>query len=876
MDSGPRAGFFARLLSHVTFGVLAALSLGFTAQVCFAVLTNVDKPFSSFAHTEEGFVNPTSLGVWGAEQAGLRAWDRIVAVDGEVVFGGEMIRSEALSGAVPRDVVYEVEGLEGERRFHIVPSRIFTPSDLIKSHASQALLGLAFVVIALLLYFLRPGTLEAWSFFAFFASVGVCMAAVVNETMIWRFPPLYHYVAPFMSLFGLVLVGALSKAFTWRKEHDPAGVVLRRAMWGIAIGATLVSAALAFAYDRARGDIHSFIVVDKVLYAWLATGTFIGLGALIITYRRGRSPRRRARIRQILWAIPVGAGIPSLNLLFGTLFDESTISFLWTGFVIVLPLSTADAIVRHDLLHLNITARRLVGGITVAALMGMGLGFVLWAAANFLNLNDAAGTVALAALLFAVAAPVTHRVQSYVESLLRSRRYDARRLLADFTARASTARHLPQLVHVLGDTLRRSVEPSRFELFRLDPGDNVLHRELGSDAIPLVINDAIAGLLKRADCSIFDDEQPPPAGLGEAALALRLAVAGQPVGLLVLHDRGDELAYEGPDVAFVESLAGPLAAALVSAWAYEEIEALNQDLERRVMERTAELEEKNHELAELNRRKDELVATVSHDFRSPLATIRQNVQTMLRDLTHMDAEDLKDFLEGVGRQEARLTSMCESLLDLARLKETGRVYTEEVLVDEQIEGVLEGFRLRADRTGVALSLEVDPDAPLRIAADPPRLGQVIQNLVDNAIKFSPRDGAVRVRLSRAATSLIDGAPTLEIDIEDTGCGIPAGDIPRLFEPFFQVPRQSHAGQGSGLGLAIVKAVIDAHGGRIAVESQEGHGTAFRIHLPALADAPEEPRAELADTAAPPPAAVDSGASGASSLALDPGLAETPT
>jgi signal transduction histidine kinase len=821
-----------RLLSHIAFGMIAAATLLFTGEVCLGVFKAVGKPFVGFSHTQEGFVNPVGLEVWGADQAGVLPWDRIVAVDGEVAFGGHMIRQLAFTPPLGRDVIYQLEGVDGSVRFARIPSRLYKPSDVIRSHASQALLGLVFVVIAILLYFLRPGTLEAWSFFGFFSTVGMCMSAVVNETVVWRFPTLFGYLAPFMALFGLILVGALSRAYTWRLENDAAGLYLRRLMWTITIGGLLISVIIAGAFHHYRGDIRGVIAIDDYLYAWLAIATGTGLTALVIAYRRGRSPRRRAKIRQILWAIPVGAGIPTANLFLGSVLETTNISFLWNGFVILLPLATADAVVRHDLLHLNITARRLVGGITVAAVMGMGLGFVLWAVANLFDVGDAAATVALAALLFAGAAPITHRVQRYVESLLRSRRYDPGRLLADFTARASTALHLAQVTEILHEILDSSVEPSRVQVYRLSPSGHRLFPQTGEGDV-VEVDDDVRVLLDRAGCAIFDEDDPAPAVLGPAAIALRLAVANDAVGMLVLDGRKDSLAYEGPDVAFVESLAGPLAAALVNSRAYEEVRELNRSLEERVEERTAELAQTNIELERLNARKDELVATVSHDFRSPLAIIRQNVQTIMRDLNGMDEEDMRHFLEGVARQEERLTSMCESLLDLARLKQQP-VYDVEVDLFEIAQNLAEGYTTRAEDKGVRLSVERAPGADTIVHGDAERLSQVLQNLVDNAIKFTPEGGRVVVRLSP------DTRGTVRMEVEDSGCGVPAAQIERLFEPFYQVPRQSHVGQGSGLGLAIVKAVVESHGGEISVASEEDRGTVFTLRFPLAA--PAEPAA----------------------------------
>lgn len=818
-----------RRLGHLVFAALATLAVLFCLQVGKGVLDLVGQPFIGFTLTDEGFVNPVSLEVWGADRAGLRRWDRIVAVDGQLVFSGALARQEALRGEVGRNVVYQVEGLDKDERFVQIPTRSFTPSDAIKSHASQALLGLVFVLIAIFLYVLRPGTAEAWSFFAFFASVGVAMASVVDLTMLWTLPPVYPFIGPFFGVFGLILVGVITGAYTRAMRRDRRARILRRLMWALTFAAFSVATAISTGLYLTLGDMPRYLVVDNVMYSWLAAATGIGLVALIIAYQRSRSVRRRARLRQMLWAWPVGAGIPTLSLFLGHVLEVTGVSLLWNGFVVLVPLSTADAIVRHDLLDLSNRARRLIGGVTVAAVIGIGLGFALWASVQFLNLTDAGGMVALAALLFAVAAPVTHRVQRYVDQLLRSAPYDAGRLLADFTARASTAMHLHDVTSQLKKTLEASVNPAAFELYRLDRNEQLLLPEVGHGRRSPV-DDALSSLLERTDPALFDDEEPAPAELGDAVIALRLAVANEPVGLLVLSGRADSRPYEAGDVAFVSSLAGPLAAALVNTRAYEEVEALNQELEQRVQERTRELREANLELALLNERKDELVATISHDFRSPLAIIRQNVQTILRDLGFMERDDLQHFLEGVARQEGRLTSMCTNLLDLARLKHT-RAPDERVDLADLAEGLLAGFEVKAQQAGVDLGLELLPDAPVVVRGDAGRLGQVLQNLVDNAIKFTPSGGAVGIRLApQVGEREGDGPARLRVEVSDTGCGVPAPDLERVFEPFFQVPRQTHVGQGSGLGLAIAKAVVDAHGGEISVSSVEGEGTTFVIVL----------------------------------------------
>jgi signal transduction histidine kinase len=204
-----------------------------------------------------------------------------------------------------------------------------------------------------------------------------------------------------------------------------------------------------------------------------------------------------------------------------------------------------------------------------------------------------------------------------------------------------------------------------------------------------------------------------------------------------------------------------------------------------------------------------------------LAIIRQNVQTMQRDLPHLDGDDLKMFLEGIARQEARLTSMCTNLLDLARLKQK-QTPTEDVDVRMVCRMIVDTFASRAALRRVALVFDDQADNAV-VAGDVDRLGQVVQNLVDNALKFTTA-GTISLQLTSTAEAVV-------LAVADTGCGVPAASVPRLFDPFFQVPLQSHVGQGSGLGLAIVKAVVDAHHGRIDVASVEGQGTCFTVQLP---------------------------------------------
>ena len=229
----------------------------------------------------------------------------------------------------------------------------------------------------------------------------------------------------------------------------------------------------------------------------------------------------------------------------------------------------------------------------------------------------------------------------------------------------------------------------------------------------------------------------------------------------------------------------------------------------------------NQQLVEIDRLKDEFVSSISHELRTPLTSIAGYVELLQEQ--EEDAEKL-GHLAIVARNSERLLALVTDLLFAARLQ-YGRLELERSPVDLRslVVQAVDSARPRAQAASVHLDLEVE-DVP-EIAGEPAKLAQLLDNLVSNAIKFTPRDGHVRVRLSAHAEMVC-------IEVSDTGIGIPDQERERLFERFFRaqsaLERQI---QGTGLGLYISKAIVDAHDGRIGVDSVPGEGTTFIVELP---------------------------------------------
>ncbi len=235
--------------------------------------------------------------------------------------------------------------------------------------------------------------------------------------------------------------------------------------------------------------------------------------------------------------------------------------------------------------------------------------------------------------------------------------------------------------------------------------------------------------------------------------------------------------------------------------------------------------EESVELIRLDRdRSRDFLADVSHELRTPLAALRM-FNELLRAGAADDPEARSEFIESSGQQIERLDWLAQNLLDLSKL-DSGLVLLDLRPDDLRaaVETAVEQTAAAAMRRGVNVALHL-PDAPIRIRHDPQRIGQVVANLVGNAIKFTPRDGSVTVDLAAAP----DGA---RIEVSDTGVGIEPAELPHIFERFYRGSRANEArGSGSGLGLAIVHSIVDMHGGAIEVESRVGGGSRFIVTLP---------------------------------------------
>lgn len=269
----------------------------------------------------------------------------------------------------------------------------------------------------------------------------------------------------------------------------------------------------------------------------------------------------------------------------------------------------------------------------------------------------------------------------------------------------------------------------------------------------------------------------------------------------------------------------PSSAAVVAVQDITERMRYRQDLERMVSERTEELVELNRQLGKANEAKREFLAKMSHELRTPLNSVIGFTGIMIDGMSGPLSDEQLKQLTMVRRAGRQLLDIVDDVLDIARI-ESGKaaVTYRPVEVADFAREVVELMRPDADERGLSLQLDLADDLG-SVRTDAGKLGQVLRNLVSNAIKFTDADGSVTVAVRRP-----DG--TVEFAVSDTGIGIPPECAEQVFEPFAQIDTPDRMKPpGAGLGLAVSRDLIGLLGGSITLESEPGRGSTFRVRVP---------------------------------------------
>ncbi len=633
------------------------------------------------------------------------------------------------------------------------------------------------------------------------AILHMCLALSASGRRLWRAVLAADYCFAF-AFAGLNALGAF-------------GLKLQPYAWGY--------------YTGSSSGYHLY------LYTAFAVANFVlALGLILRGYRRAAEPRTRLQFKFWLLgavvALPLGLTnlLPAYEVYVYPLGNLG--SAVWAAIV-------AYAIVRHRLMDIDIVVTKGVAYLAVSALVILpAFGLALWSQKVSFGSVHPNFSLLLFALLLAVGVlfpTLRLRVEARVARSLFREKHEYRAALRAFTRSIVRILDRERLVRELAQTLQETMQLDRVAVVLLDSARHrfaVTHCAGPEPELPELPEDhALIRALARHQDVLLRDELELSGDPEERALArgvlpangwevcVPLAAGNKVSGFLGLGRKRNLDAFFVEDFELLSTLAAEASVALENARLYEELRR-SHDIIRRA-DRLSAL--------------GTLAAGIAHEIRNPLVSIQTFFQLAPQRLD--DHEFLTEFLRLTSGEVKRITDLITELLSFAKSPTPSMASVD---LNELIDGVARLIDPQVRKGQISVRKELAPDLP-RVRADRDQLRQVFLNLLLNAVQAIERNGEIRIVTRRVAQGPREQC---QVEIADTGRGIPEELLDDIFNPFFTTKQQ-----GVGLGLAIAHQIVTEHGGFITVQSQVGRGTAFTIHLPAeeTASAQREPAARRA-------------------------------
>ncbi|HEY9900548.1 MAG TPA: ATP-binding protein [Pantanalinema sp.] len=777
--------------------------------VCYEVVSEVGRPFAGFRYESNLNVSPQTVPSWNGPRQGLAPYDRLVSANGVALRTTLDLQRLIARSAPGTPVVYEVDR-NGRRLAITVKIQQLQWRDVVIGFAPTLLIGLLHIVIGSMAFFLNPTSpaVRAHLLLALTLGVGLQTLGIDFSFSQW-FPRLYLLLVCFLGATGAHL------ALTFPR---PLPLIARKPR--LLVLAYLPAALLAIAYQldyrpfgiAASAPPHYF---GNTLVVWgilSALGFLVLLTRLLLVATNGRS--RTARQQGLIVLIGAVAGyLPSVVAYVipivmnqGDRLSMRQINLAY-ALCTIFPVTVAYAMLRHRLFGIRMVIKRTMTYAFVSMVLTVLYFALVHVTDRILEPHSRAGGVLAILVLTMVFAPLHQWTQRVLERLFFRASYDPQRITAEFGDALKSLHDPQEIVSLFADRLQAALQPR---------------------ALAVVLEGSFG------DLKVLRADKPAAAERLEEGISIPLRSGASRIGTLQLGPRRTGYAYDEHDGLFLNNLAQQMTGALRSA-----------ELFRALQARNAELEEANHHLKELDRLKSNFLNAASHELRTPLASIVGYAEFLEDGLGGELSETQATYVGQIQAGAGRLQRLVEDLLDFARVEAgTLAIQLEPIDLVEKVRGVIDGLRPQARAVQVSLAEEL-PSEPLVLDLDAQRIEQVLFNLMANAIKFTPEGGEVTISLRETP----EGA---RVEVRDTGIGIAREHVPHLFQKFFQVNTgTTRQYGGTGLGLSIAKAFVEAHAGRIGVESTPDEGSVFWFSLPrapenasGLAD-PEAPLGQLA-------------------------------
>ena len=748
------------------------------------------------------------------DEAGPQVGDVILAVNGIKVPGildyFEAYQSLRIGGQVTLQVRRGDQILETTAQIGRRPVPI--------NFIVRCVVALAFLVIGTLVGWQRPESKAARLFFLACLDLALCFTlwSTTNIAI------LYLYIIALSLAPGLTLHFFLT---------FPAGSSVANARWWFLLylpSLALMAAAIRALYQAVQARQGLFyaptfwVLMSEWAYLYLALSAMVGLGRLVYLYATTREPIVKRQTQWVIWglAFAIASSIGDLVFTWTRMHSPWSVNILLLG-TIPLPVGLALAILRYHLLDVDLVVKRSV----VYALLTGGLVALYLLIISLLSsvLGLAAGTRGYALVLFLSALligiltnPLRSRVQEIIDRTFFRRHLDYDRTLSRWSEELSTSIQFADLSRLMLDEAPRQLAISRAWLLvlnqaatRLEPvAAGGVAGDLGLDA-----GSSLAGRLFAEKAVVLNEHEPAAWIQAGVRVALPLVSGDQLLGVYLLGEKLSGDLYLSQELDFLRTFANQAAVAIANARLYEQVRAFNQELEKKVDDRTRELRDS--------------LSSVYHELRTPITAIQGYSELILDGGAGPVSDKQQRYMAIVQNNVRRLADLVTDLAEVSQI-ESGRLTIKPQPLDlrtavEDTVASLVGLIAEKD-----LKVEIVPvsTAPL-VHGDYKRVVQILTNLIGNACRYTPAGGQITVSFRP-----IDGV--MLTTVKDTGIGVRPDELSRIFERFYRSDDPLVRDQrGTGLGLSIAKSLVEMHGGRISVESQVGKGSAFGFTLPAV-------------------------------------------
>lgn len=574
-------------------------------------------------------------------------------------------------------------------------------------------------------------------------------------------------------------------------------------------------------------------------YGWWVLATWGVLGWAIVNFLI-KSKRLTGRLRAQLWYLFLGftlwgilVNIPDVIL--PIFFNNSRYFAISTLSSLAYTSAVAYSIIKHRFLDIRLVIARSVSYTLLVLILGIGYATSLFLVQAFIIKEQTSISTLVSSTFFALVIaysfqPLNIVLAKLTDKIFFREKYDTRKLLHNLSNIMASTLTLTDLSSKVIEFITNHMRLTKSTLILVKKDQISVTNNASAKAPPNYSLDEVNLMHKPHKTLVFDElEEGPIKRLmreKDIGLALPLFTKEQFIGFLILGAKESGDVFFEDDVNFLSILGPEFSIALQNAQRFQEINQFNITLQQKVKRATRELETSNNKLKEADKQKDEFISIASHDLRSPLSIIKNNL--WLAGRSQKLTKSAKESIKRAYVSNEHAVNLVNDMLNVSRI-EMGR-FTVEIkkfdLMKVAVEAY-ENFLPQAKEKGIFLTRPYfNEDTKLMIKGDIERVNEVFSNLIVNALKFTPEGGKISL-------NLVKTNKLAKVSVEDTGMGIKRTDIPKLFTKFGRLKNTLSAtgNPGTGLGLYICKQIITLMKGRVWVESQVGKGSRFYFTLP---------------------------------------------